>query len=482
MNTTAYNPTLARRRRGVTMAEMLVAVSITVGMMLAVGTVFKSASDAAGRAMALNDLMLQLRSFTNQLRTDVSNIDPHLPLIVVFEQHTEADGPLTEWGDESNPDRPIHYDRLFFFTRGNFAVPDYNSTTTLHASTASVLYAQSADTGLRNPNLDYPDLPPRRIMARVSKALVFDTSAEWYNNYPSDYPLDSGPEYFDVMPVFRYETSSIYASPRFARQYWLPQRLKDVKQAIIDAGGSPPTDDLNLNIPYPYNTTTNLILGLDPDKLEWYHDYLNGRSYDVGERHDAESSLIRRPNLEAVSDAEVDSRLAGALQRLYMLPDITDFQIQLWFKGSKQWFPNLDTLTDIKDASLLPPEMPADQYQLPYDQYKDGDSSGDIAYAFYWNAAHDFDDPATDDRYAQIDADSSNYGSSNVTIDFRCEERIKEMVSLTNSFWGGTPIPWDTADLWPRGIKISFRLHDRDRRHFPEGLPYSCIITLPPRD
>ena len=472
MNTTAHNPTLARRRRGVTMAEMLVAVSITVGMMLAVGTVFKSASDAAGRAMALNDLMLQLRSFTNQLRTDVSNIDPHLPLIVVFEQHTEADGPLTEWGDESNPDRPIHYDRLFFFTRGNFAVPDYDSTDTLHASTASVLYAQSADTGLRNPNLDYPDLPPRRIMARVSKALVFDTSAEWYNSYsPSWNDAD-----YDVMPVFRYDSgTTLYSAPRFSRDYWLPQDNDNIETAITNAGGASPLDDTNLNIPYPYVFSSGAVLSPVPPKLNLYYDYLD---------ENQEASLIRRPNLEAVSDAEVaDTGLAGALQRLYMLPDITDFQIQLWFKDSQEWFPNLDDITDIKDASDMEAVL-NNRYELPFDPY--GGNSGHIAYAFYWNAADDYT-YGTPLHYAEISADNTSYGTgSSPFIDFRSEERIRYMVDQTNTFSPPPPapdlIPWDTADLWPRGIKISFRLHDRDRRHFPEGLPYSCIITLPPRD
>ena len=75
-----------RRGRGVTLVEMLVAVAITVGMMIITGVVFKSSTDASGKAMASNDVMNQLRALTDQLERDLSGLRSDMPFAIVFQQ------------------------------------------------------------------------------------------------------------------------------------------------------------------------------------------------------------------------------------------------------------------------------------------------------------------------------------------------------------------------------------------------------------
>lgn len=117
--------------RGVTLPEMLVAVSITAAMMLMTGIIFKAASEAAGKAMAHNDIMAQLRALTRQLDNDFKGLRPDMPMAIIFEG-IDIDG-------DSIPD--IRQDRISFYTNGDFQ--DINGS--ISGNLARIFYGQATD-------------------------------------------------------------------------------------------------------------------------------------------------------------------------------------------------------------------------------------------------------------------------------------------------------------------------------------------------
>ena len=100
--------------RGVTLPEMLVAVSITVAMLLMTGIIFKAAAGAAGKAAAHNQIMAQLRTLTRQLDQDFKGLRPDMPMAIIFE-----DVPIDTDGDAVD-DTNVRQDRIVFYANGDF--------------------------------------------------------------------------------------------------------------------------------------------------------------------------------------------------------------------------------------------------------------------------------------------------------------------------------------------------------------------------
>jgi len=145
-------------RAGVTLPEMLVAVSITVLMLAVAGMVFSSSSRASGKATALNELMRQARAITQQLERDFHTLRPDLPMAIIF----ETDDPT----DLTSP----RLDRMVFFTNGDFQTPDGAYSGNL----ARIFYGQSEDAYQTPAHLEDSTLSPRRILTRRYKILHVD--------------------------------------------------------------------------------------------------------------------------------------------------------------------------------------------------------------------------------------------------------------------------------------------------------------------
>lgn len=195
--------TSVSRYRGMTLAEIMVAVGITVGMLLMIGTVFKSATDASGLAVINNELLDQTRTLTYHLEQDLSGLRPDMPMAIVFEAHQD---------DPDEPDKIIRYDRICFFASGNFQ--DMYGTP-LSGNLARIFYGQM----IRSPSLDikHDVSPPRQILAKRYKIMTGDPDPSIYD--PSE-AIVSGmpPEYYDSFP---FERASI--------SFW-----KDERQVIND--------------------------------------------------------------------------------------------------------------------------------------------------------------------------------------------------------------------------------------------------------
>ena len=180
MNTIFSN----KARRGLTLAEMLVAVAITVGLLLMIGMVFKSTTGAVGKGFAQNEICQQLRAFTRQLETDFAGLRPDMPFAIIFEQYLYNPDGINNNGDEYF----VRQDRIVFFANGDFQTLDGIS-----GNMTRIFYGQAIDPFVPNP--DYPYVPPRQILTRRSKLLTMNlgtwnlinpVTAEIYDWIPVD--------------------------------------------------------------------------------------------------------------------------------------------------------------------------------------------------------------------------------------------------------------------------------------------------------
>jgi len=350
------------RVRGVTLVEMLVAVSITVMMLMVTGIVFKSSSEASGKAAALNEMMRQVRAITRQLESDLAGLRSDMPMAIMFEAHRD---------DPDDGARLVRYDRIAFFANGDFQTMDGGGS----GNMARIFYGQAWDMP-RQP-ADTID-PPRKILTRRCK--IMTAVHHWLlSPVPSAWPQNS------IMLAAQYDNTDMECA---SVAFWKNEPF--VKFAS----------------PYFNDDLSNIV------------------------------SFVRRPNIAAVEDAIVAMSTIGgdAVQKLYMLPDVTDFRIQVGglFGSAWRWYP--------EPANMFDP------------------SGALVNQAFYWNApANPFIGPMK----------SFPLTANGITINWYSD--------TTLAYFTGIPNPW------PSAIKFTFTLYDKDRRHFPEGKTFTYVVNLPKR-
>ncbi|MFC1782247.1 type II secretion system protein J [Planctomycetota bacterium] len=135
-------------------------------------------------------------------------------------------------------------------------------------------------------------------------------------------------------------------------------------------------------------------------------------------------SIIRRPSLGGVINNQFGP---DGLQRMYLLPDVTDFKIQFWFfdsaRGQWRWYPDQYDMSEVDGNYTMKPN--------------------NIKFAYAWNT------PAT--GVFLIDDNSG--------FDWPC--------------WFYMP------GNRPRALKFTFTLYDQKRTRFPLGQTFSYIVQLP---
>ena len=262
------------RHGGVTLVELLVAVSITVGMLLIAGMVFTSSTTASGRATANEAIIGDLRALTHQLETDLAGIRPDMPMAIIFEL------------DPDDPCFLIRQDRIVFFANGNFQVYDPCTASSVHGNAACIYYGQS-DEGYSTAAHDNDVYDPckyspfRRILTRRANMVTPDSGAGWASYRPTV--------------------------------------------------GSPAKRDY-----FPFAWYTSLAAWKTVPLAEFETDY-----YD----ETTTWSWIRRVDVGGMAEYVPE---ADRSQRLYLLEDVTDFKIEVWFAGANRWFPDLQEF-DIND-------------------------------------------------------------------------------------------------------------------------------------
>ncbi len=431
------------RKTGVTLVEMVVALAIMLGMLLAASLVFKSSTQAAGKAMARNDMMQQLFVMKRQLDSDFIGFERNSPFAVIFESSV-ADSNSTATFYDTDPsvgtDLFERNDRIVFYSNGSF---DTWGDTIAPGSIGRIFYGQTSD----NEALTVGDLSrldtyenfsaaynvyPRRVLSRRMKVFSVDTSSfNFVSNINALNAVDSA----------LYDLNSIFVPQ-------LPQNI-----SVFPAGASDWSDPAVVD-------------------FQEYYNYFFDENQNI--------SFIRRPNIFN-SEVNFGNR---AVQRLFMLPDVTNFKIELWFPGARDWFPNVNDLSLIQTINGLNGEVPTDAVSMVnysnLEEYKFG---------FYWNAPFDatFDQGGTTKRKNFFTPNILNgTGYDTGRIEWRSETAITELVNATGV--NGIDLDGDGTEetftlgwtsSWPLAIRFTFTLHDKDRRHFPEGETFSYILNLP---
>ena len=119
---------------------------------------------------------------------------------------------------------------------------------------------------------------------------------------------------------------------------------------------------------------------------------------------------------------------ADALQQLYMLPDVGEFRIDMWYEGQQAW-------------GVAPPQM-----------------------AVYWNIK-DLDGVAA--AAGPTDIDTPFVYNPPYTYGWFSETDLQTLYSVQKT--------------WPQAIRFTFTLYDRDRRYYPDGRTFTYIVKLPRR-
>lgn len=361
------NKTITSRVRGVTLVELLVAVAITAGMLLATSMIFKSATDASGKALATTEIMSQLRTLTRQLEQDFKQLQSDMPMALIFEMDSGG----------------FRQDRITFFANGDFQTTDGSFV----GNTARVFYGQSQESinplGLGKPGDvdEYPLTSDRRILTRRQKIIT---------------PLDVSSLLFGNSPPSMYPELLDYIS---------------AEQASLSGW-----------------------------KQEPFVSFVNSYFVDDSTLPNYRFSIVRRPDTDLIkrsirTDPVVQ---ADALQRLYMTSDLTDFKVEIWFNNgpyANLWFPN----------------------EVQWDEFDDEDSENGlfIPFAFYWNVNR-----------------APNFNGA------------IPIAGFAGSQWWSDVALQDikgTMNPWPKALRFTFTLYDKNRRHFPEGQTFSYVVKLPER-
>jgi type II secretory pathway pseudopilin PulG len=357
---------------GVTLVELLVAISITVSMLGITGLIFSRTTTASGKAKASNEIMQQLRVITRQLEQDFSGLRADMPMAIIFEEDDAFAGAV-----------PIRHDRIVFFANGDFVVNE--GTERDEANTARIFYGQSDDPlGKPGDFEEYPETPNRRILARDYRIITPDS-------FVRNFLISSMPSYLSA-PVFH--QYSYY-----------------------------PLDDS-----FPFGA-----------KSFWESLAVSRFIGPVGYfRDDVVASLVRRHELLG---EVLDIGIEG-LQRQYLLADVTDFRIEVWFESFGRWSP---TVSD-------------------WDLFDDGswgnNSNIPVAppFGLFWNVN-----------------DSPNLNGS-IPIGTYTNAQWWSDVALQNKFKG-----WEIPNPWPKALRFTFTLYDKNRRHFPEGQTFNYVVKIPER-
>ena len=219
--------------------------------------------------------------------------------------------------------------------------------------------------------------------------------------------------------------------------YTFPRRILTRRYKIMCPGGVPTGKDLSWSGYSPEQFDYALLESSnesywkaeDPQNFIDYHF----RTWDgiSGKVPEWSFSMVRRPELVGI-EAAIDAGAveADALQQLYILPDVSDFRIDVWYTSNSEWGvapPQMAVYWNIEDIDGVAPAGPTD-IDLP----------------FVYNPA----------------PPPYNYG-------WFSETDLQTLYSVQKT--------------WPKAIRFTFTLYDRDRRYFPDGKTFTYIVKLPKR-
>lgn len=268
----------------------------------------------------------------------------------------------------------LRQDRIVFFANGDFQTTDGDS-----GNLARIFYGQARDDFDTPQHIDNPDAPGRRVLTRRYKIMSPLSAYFPANNNTWAFWSSYTPEQFDYALL---ENSN--------ESFWKTEDPQNFIDYHFRTWDGTPEDERPLNTTWPV-------------------------------------SMVRRPEIVEI-EAAIDAGAVGAdaLQQSYILPDVSDFRIDMWYASDSEW-------------GVAPTPM-----------------------AVYWNVvdlapgASELIDPPFD----VFNPPAGQYG-------WFSEDDLRIGFGITNP--------------WPKAIRFTFTLYDRDRRYFPDGKTFTYIVKLPRR-
>ncbi len=154
-------------RKAFTLIELVVSVGILAIIMAFAGTIFKVGAESHRMAVANSEIMQKLRIITEQLNADFRGLRKEGEIFVVWEaEHASSD-----------PNEFERFDRIMFFTAGDFQAVDANSV--VRGDVARVCYTLASRLdGSGNRIRPEDQEPAKRMLMRTQHILVTSEEAD----------------------------------------------------------------------------------------------------------------------------------------------------------------------------------------------------------------------------------------------------------------------------------------------------------------
>ncbi len=156
-------------KKGFTITELLVAVSVLAVTMVAVSGIFKMAIESQRTAGATSEIMRNLRAITDQINADFEGFRPIPNPVGVFY--------VTDPNTPTEPNDDLRSDRLVFFANGDFqSTRQYELNTgaykTVVGNVARIWYGQSREP---DPNSFEEEDKRKKLLLRRVQSLTADS-------------------------------------------------------------------------------------------------------------------------------------------------------------------------------------------------------------------------------------------------------------------------------------------------------------------
>lgn len=268
-----------RIKNGFTLIELMVAMGILVMIMAFSSLIFRVSIDSHRKAMANAEIMQKVRAITDQLNADFKGLNKDGEIFMAWVAKPIGPG----GGSDSNFDGYERFDRIVFFTNGDFQ--SHGTNPTIRGNTARICYM------LAKKPATIPGRPPikvdgqkreERILVRNQHIMTDDASL---------------PDFFDPNNFTNrqwFEWNNYYEYDKMSLDQWKRMPYKNKKDAL------------------------SVITGIKFDVPTVVEDFW-GSTVDP-----ADPNLIH----------------------LILCEGVAEFQIQSWYDAQQRWVPEVDPDND----------------------------------------------------------------------------------------------------------------------------------------
>jgi len=279
-----------RMKKAFTIIELLVAMALLAMLIAISGIVFSTAVRAYRTAGATTEIAAKLQVITQQLNADFRGLRKEGEFLLVWAPSPELkiDGTILDENNDTIPDRYFSFDRLLFFTEGDFQSyhlqPPPSGTIRVSSNLARVCYSFGRDA--KNVRAWNEPNPVKRMLCRTQHlfsgdmglptfpdlSVAWDATGFEQKNFACEYQTMTMEDWFNLMPI----------------------------------GGSPPIKEDML--------TSMLDVTFSPSTVA--------------------------PNCPQI-DLTTSQKTASTVHQLFM-QGVGQFRVQIWRSDLNRWFPEID--------------------------------------------------------------------------------------------------------------------------------------------